>query len=304
MLITYQAYCRDKGWSILTFSYLSVSRFLCSYVAKNGGSTKSVRNVLSMLKGGCRSIQGRWLCDDDYKEVIDMVKQLEYEDHSETKRKRALRTLDLLRIARGWKLDERHDLQEATMYTMAQQGLLRSGELMSGLSTRNITWTGKGHDFDLELERTKTLRKGPSVTICYEKVSMEQSLFAGDFLRKWYDMNNLWDKPDALLFPSSRRTAEGKEKTWTRQWFRDQVKKSVTRIGLDASQYSGHSFRAGGATELFVRKVPYNIIKAYGRWKSDAAMLYYRDPNNANRVVSRAFGRAEKCIEERWRQGR
>jgi len=114
---------------------------------KNNGSTKLVRNVLSMLKGGCRSIQGRWLCDDDYKEVIDMVKQLEYEDHSETKRKRAIRTLDLLRMARGWKLDKRHDLQEATMYTMAQEGLLRSGELMSGLSTSNMTVDRKGSRF-------------------------------------------------------------------------------------------------------------------------------------------------------------
>jgi hypothetical protein len=155
MLIRYQDYCRDNGWNILAFSYLSVCRFLCSYVAKNKGSTKSVQNVLSMLKGGCGSIQGRWLCGDEYKEVIDMVKQLEYEDHSETRRKGALRTLDLLRMAKGWKLDKRHDLQEATMYTMAQQGLLRSGEHMSGLSTRNITWTGKGHDFDLELSERK-----------------------------------------------------------------------------------------------------------------------------------------------------
>lgn len=34
MLGRYQAYCRDNGWNIQTFNYLSVSRFLCSYVAK------------------------------------------------------------------------------------------------------------------------------------------------------------------------------------------------------------------------------------------------------------------------------
>ena len=297
----YQAYCEKNGWHQLSFTGLSVARFLCKYVADCNGSTKSVDNVLSMLKGGCRALKCKWLSDDDYKDVKDMVKQLEYEDRTETKRKRAIRTFDLLRMAKGWNLGKRKDLQEASMYSMPQQGLLRSGELMSGLSTKHITWTGNGNDFDLELDRTKTLLKGSSTSISYEKIEEEQIMFAGDYLRKWYDMNDLWNKPNALLFPSSHKTAEGKEQTWSRQWFRNQVKRSVARIGLSASQYSGHSFRADGATELFVRGVPYHVIKLYGRWKSDAAMLYYRDPNNANRIVGRAFGVAERQVAGRWK---
>jgi len=101
-------------------------------------------------------------------------------------------------------------------------------------------------------------------------------------------------EPNALFFPSSHKTAEGKKTTWPRQWFGNQVKRSVARIGLNSSQYSDHSFRAGGATELFVRGVPYHVIKLYGRWKSDAAMFYYRDPNNANRM-------AERQVAGRWK---
>jgi hypothetical protein len=61
---------------------------------------------------------------------------------------------------------------------------------------------------------------------------------------------------------------------------------------LDSSLYSGHSFRAGGATDLFTSRVPYNIIKKFGRWKSDAALKYYRDDMDVATTVSYAFGKA------------
>lgn len=60
-------------------------------------------------------------------------------------------------------------------------------------------------------------------------------------------------------------------------------------IGLNPELYSGHSLRAGGATDLFVAKVPYPIIKKAGRWKSDAALLYYRDEEDVAQVVTKAF---------------
>jgi hypothetical protein len=47
-------------------------------------------------------------------------------------------------------------------------------------------------------------------------------------------------------------------------------------IAVDATLYSGHSCRAGGATDLFVAGLPYYIVKKYGRWRSDAALLYFR----------------------------
>ena len=55
------------------------------------------------------------------------------------------------------------------------------------------------------------------------------------------------------------------------------IKFSVERIGLSGGNFAGHSLRAGGATDLFAAGVPYPVIKKFGRWKSDAALLYYRD---------------------------
>ena len=67
------------------------------------------------------------------------------------------------------------------------------------------------------------------------------------------------------------------------------IKKMVSLIGLDKALYSGHSLRAGGATDLFVAKVPYPIIKKAGRWKSDAALTYHRDEDDVAKVVAHGF---------------
>ena len=63
----------------------------------------------------------------------------------------------------------------------------------------------------------------------------------------------------------------------------------VVMNGGKPEQYSGHSLRAGGATDLFVARTPYYLIKKAGRWKSDAAMLYYRCDEDVCKAVAAAF---------------
>ena len=48
----------------------------------------------------------------------------------------------------------------------------------------------------------------------------------------------------------------------------------VRACGLDWSQYSGHSFRRGGATYCFNLGVDPLLIKLLGDWASDAYLLY------------------------------
>ncbi|GAA5878261.1 hypothetical protein JCM1840_002365 [Sporobolomyces johnsonii] len=55
-----------------------------------------------------------------------------------------------------------------------------------------------------------------------------------------------------------------------RRWFVERVK---ARCG---AEYTGHSFRAGGATWYSRQRMPEDAIKALGRWKSDAWRDYVR----------------------------
>ena len=48
----------------------------------------------------------------------------------------------------------------------------------------------------------------------------------------------------------------------------------LTSIGLDASNYAGHSFRRGGATWAYKNGVPVDTIRLIGDWKSNAYTSY------------------------------
>ena len=51
-------------------------------------------------------------------------------------------------------------------------------------------------------------------------------------------------------------------------------KASLSVIGVNATHFSSHSFRRGGATFPFCADAPTTFIKAQGDWKSDAFLVY------------------------------
>ena len=82
--------------------------------------------------------------------------------------------------------------------------------------------------------------------------------------------------PDALLFPTRRGKQWVRGANISALCLRNEIKALAESLGLDKRYYSTHSLRAGGATDLFVARVPYFAIKKMGRWKCDSAMHYYR----------------------------
>ena len=152
---------------------------------------------------------------------------------------------------------------------------------------QDILWDPCFKVFRLLLDRTKTGRTGAGVYITFRDYG---GINAVSLMRRWFDVMGLWRKPQSLIFPATTRGgALDFSKSPSGSWFRGRVKKACSSIGLNAVHYSGHSFRAGGATDLFVARVPYYIIKKKGRWISDAAMIYYRDEDDVDNAVEKAF---------------
>ena len=56
--------------------------------------------------------------------------------------------------------------------------------------------------------------------------------------------------------------------------FISELKKLVTKIGLDPTNVAGHSLRRGGASYAFHCGVPSEVIKQQGDWHSDCYLLY------------------------------
>ena len=60
--------------------------------------------------------------------------------------------------------------------------------------------------------------------------------------------------------------------------FNSLLKLLATTMNLDASKFSGHSFRSGGATLAFQAQIPAELIKRLGDWQSDAYRSYIHIP--------------------------
>ena len=60
----------------------------------------------------------------------------------------------------------------------------------------------------------------------------------------------------------------------------------MTSIGLEASQYAGHSFRIGAATTAAEKGIEDLLIKAMGRWKSQAYLTYLKTASDTLVKVS------------------
>ena len=104
----------------------------------------------------------------------------------------------------------------------------------------------------------------------------------------WFKLSGSEPGQNTSLFPALKGD-EGLCKTVSSSWVRGQIKSMAAKNGRQAEDFSGHSLRAGGATDLFVARVPYYLIKKMGRWKSDAVKIYYRSDDDVCYAVSKAF---------------
>ena len=261
---------------------------MCAHVVRNKGSTRSVGNLVAALKKGCLYSGNRWLGDLEQLKLMAVVSEMKLDDRSVSRRKRPIRLKELLAIINRLELGNVVELLVATMLALGHDGLLRSAELLSGLKVKHLTWRFDKLAIRLELERSKMNRSGESEFVNlfdYGKFS------AVSLMRKWFDMNSLWDQYDRIIFPAVRYNKLCSNETPSYYWWRKTIKWCCAKIGLDGKYYSGHSLRAGGATDLFVARVPYYVIKKMGRWKSDAAMLYYRCDEDVEGAVTEAFKR-------------
>ena len=66
----------------------------------------------------------------------------------------------------------------------------------------------------------------------------------------------------------------------TRPQFVSAVRGGLQKVGIDASKYSGHSFRIGAATTAARKGVEDSLIKTLGRWESLAYLQYVKIPRN------------------------
>lgn len=301
----YTEWCSRDGRPSWPPQFRSMAGYICAHVARNGGSTRSVANLISQLRVYAKKHNLGWLSEAAAYRLRRLSATLRFHDTQPSRAKSpatlavistVLQHLDLRR------LDER---LFAITVLVGHNGLLRGAELHSGIRAGSLIWTPDHHEVSMTLSRTKTHRSGPPVTVTLRRYN---GPCAYTLLYRWFEEHRLWDRPAAYVFPKVKKhqgavSLDFDTPLSRASWNRD-LKRHFGAAGLDPCQYTGHSLRAGGATDLFTAGTPYPVIKKAGRWKSDTALQYFRERDHVAQEVARSFGRQFRIEERKRKTGR
>jgi hypothetical protein len=286
----YEGVCEAEGTSAFPPSYSAVCLYVSELVRKRKGSAKTLDAAVAAVKVAAGDRGCSWLSEHEVFKLGRLVKQYELEDPYQVNRKHGLQLKHLLPWTESKDLEDVFQLEEVTIIMLGHDGLLRTGELLRGLKVKDVIWSEDREYFSVWLERSKANRAGSGELVTIPRYGERCAV---EYMKKWFDAMEFWEesKADSFLFPGRKRGGRSFEygATISPSWLRSRIKKVAVYLGLDIADYSGHSLRAGGATDLFVKRVPYYLIKKMGRWKSDAALLYYRSDEDVYGAVQKAF---------------
>ena len=289
----YEELCARRSTRPYPPAYDTMSTFILKYFNDNGQSAKSIRSVKSALKTLLVRQDLGWLSATDQLKLEEAMKEMEFRDTEPTRRAKPLVKQGIMKMREVLDLNRLWELMFLVMVVVSHQGLLRSGELLSGLRCRDLERDLARDEYVLSLKRSKRNRKGGAEVIRLGRTAGE--LNAVDLLDLWIERLGISGQPDALIFPVVTRGGRvNPGRQTSTDWFRRAIHQVAMKAGLGPG-YRGHSPRAGGATDLFVARVPYHIVKKAGRWASDAVMVYYRDDDDVVKAVNDAFKEAERA---------
>ena len=229
-----------------------------------------------------------WLLPGAELSISKLVSQLKFEDTGDTLRKAPLQEHHLQSLLPLCNLDDAHDLLMVTILYMGNDGLLRSGEIVS-----DVIWGPVRTSMSVRFTRSKTHRTGRAFQILFKDHPTPSAV---SLMRRWFDLNQLGEpaRTSLQLFP---RRLSRTLFLWSQPLSYDAlVASAVAMLGLAKEDYSGHSLRAGRATDLFVARTPHYAIKKMGRWITDSAMIYYRHEEDVAVAVHRAFRRLARGV--------
>lgn len=292
----YVVFCKDKPYAAFPPTYESVGEFLLMLVRERQGSTRSLANDKSHLKSQCILHDLGWLSYRDDIKLRQLLAVARGDDYSQSQVKDALRFSTLIAIISKLDLSVPEELLKATILACGHNLLLRTAESTSGITAKQVTWLQSSGrlGISLLLLRTKTYLTGSGCSIAVDE--FDHPFSAVSLLRRWWKLNDFRHKPDSFLFPAIIRGKINYSQPMTGAFLRKLIKSAVSDLGLNPKRYSGHSLRAGGATDLFASRIPYWVIKKMGRWTSDAALRYYRAEDDVVNSVRKAFSRMSKSV--------
>ena len=260
-----------------TIAYLPVCAYAVGYIARQKGSTRSLDIAISNLRVYCTRENIPWLDASDAYLLRRSLDLLKLEDFTPGRQAEPFTRELLLKIVSLMDLKDDEQLMQATLAFVGHDAFLRGGELFGAkdldiskdrrLRVRNFRWSVSRRSVILRLVRTKTAREGCGADV--ELVDPGHHIICGvSLLRKWFSRRNLWNQPDAFVFPQFIHRRRGTSTTahantknsYSKDMFIKALRVHLVTLGLDPLEYRGHSLRSGAATDAFNMNVPLATI--------------------------------------------
>lgn len=287
---SYTAFCRSARVQAFPVSFVSVGLFLVQYCRWSGHTARSIPPILSHLKRANRQYSTRWLSEEETWRLADLITTLKKKDANPPRQKLPVTHAVMNAMQAAANLHNHQDFQLVTMCRVARDALLRGVEL-TNLLIGEIQWNlyrteatisihySKAHKRMDEPERVTISDYGPGSGVA--------------FLREYFRVMGLDNRAPAYpLWPFIDDFGSVSWSTFTSKYkFILRSRQLLQRSGFPAKQFAGHSFRSGGATDLWEsQRCRPLTIKLHGRWKSDAYRLYIRDnPRRTAQEVAQAM---------------
>lgn len=287
----YEDFCGAFGVPPWPVSVESLGNFVSSWADRNQSS--KVDGLISTLRTESLGNGHPFTAPMEY--YISLLRQGLAKAFRPTTRRKLPFTLNRLEaIAPFFDLHDPWHLQALTMAYVAHDGLLRAGELLA------LQWDDvqvhEGGYVSIRIKQSKTSHaRGPEfVSISpYQRNGVEfcGASLLGHFISHCKDHRACRSSDYIFGDAEGGRLAKSTFVTFMQSKLRE--------AGIHRpDEYSGHSFRAGGATDLFEGGAPPRVIMLTGRWRSDAYLLYIRDHWRARTFhASQAFSQARSV---RW----
>lgn len=286
--------CSSRGEAPFPANPLAIACYLVAYCTINK-SVQSLDNALSAVRTEARD-RGQELSKVDEWYLKRVRRGLRKDFRRQATRKRPITVKILYRMARRTDLRSLEGLQYLTMSFLAHDACLRAGELLA-LRWSDISWEDHDRSGTPRVAAINIWRSKARYTEGSETVRIPRYRLGGKPLSAvhllWVYMQDpevlaQHQDPAGYLFSSLTRSGERDpvpKSTWVR-WVHQQLQAA----GYEAGEFSGHSFRAGGATDLHSAGVAEVLGRLLGRWRSREAYLLYLRQSPAQQAAELRAG--------------
>lgn len=281
---SYIAFCRANNLTPFPVSKTSLQLYAAHWVI-TGHAHTTLPSIFSSLKHVHRQQGWPWLTDLEQQWFACYMRGIRKAFPHQPRRKQPMVQSILHALAARADFSQLHVVQYITMAFLAHDGLLRAAELLQ-LQLSDVHWSSDHVRLRIRKSKANKLSGQPEFVYIYPSTS---DINGFSTLRAYWTRRNLnhASDPHLPLFPASDGASPLPKKAWI-----DYIQAQLATLGLDPTQFSGHSFRSGGATDLWTAGTRPRVIQKHGRWLSDAFWLYIRDnPSVTAREVAAAFSR-------------